>query len=602
MDLEKIATSALVSSISQTDILSGFINNGDKEPCWDGNIYIYENSSHSKKNIKRIPTQVKGKGVKGKVAKNTIKYRVTYDDLQAYMMDGGTLFFVVYIDKKTGEPLQIYYADLLPVRIMEIIKQKQDSYSISFAKFSSDNKKKIEIVLDAYDNAQKQKSYAGQKLPTIDELSKEGILESISFNITHTGANISPSTIPQIMEGKSITLYANIKGNPIGIPVEHHKNITHVMSYQYIDEKIYVNDIEYYDHYKIVHSASTAKTIIGNCLTITAPIFDENINEKLVPVTININVKGTLKEQIKGFEFVKAVFDNNGFEISNNHIPIKLKENKFEEKIQEFSYKLDGLNYIRNLLETMHIKKDLELDDFSKEDEENLNFLIAAIGERKPVRKVCEGSYSIQLLKISNIALGVVYIKHTDGNYYMYDYFGNHFEAYWKNDDKEMRISQFSIMNVDDFLKYDNMFLPIIIEDFKSIPPSDEIINNANLLMLDMIKAYDQFNNEELLDAAEQINDWLKEYSQFIDSDICIINGCQIAIRKRKLEYGETSKLIYIAEKSDNINYRAAAFILLGYTDEVNKIFSLFDTEQMEEFSNFPIYFLYKLSQKLNIE
>lgn len=97
---------------------------------------------------------------------------------------------------------------------MEIIKQKQDSYSISFAKFSSDNKKKIEIVLDAYDNAQKQKNYAGKKLPTIDELSKEGILESISFNITHTGTNISPSTIPQIMEGKSITLYANIKGNP----------------------------------------------------------------------------------------------------------------------------------------------------------------------------------------------------------------------------------------------------------------------------------------------------------------------------------------------------------------------------------------------------
>ena len=179
---------------------------------------------------------------------------------------------------------------------------------------------------------------------------------------TRRRANISPSTIPQIMEGKSITLYANIKGNPIGIPVEHHKNITHVMSYQDIDEKIYVNDIEYYDHYRIVHSASTAKTIIGNCLTITAPIFDENINEKLVPVTINIKVKGTLKEQIKGFEFVKAVFDNNGFEISNNHIPIKLKENRFEEKIQQFSYKLDGLNYIRNLLETMHIKKDLELE------------------------------------------------------------------------------------------------------------------------------------------------------------------------------------------------------------------------------------------------
>ena len=30
MDLEKIATSAIVSSISKTDTLSGFINDGDK--------------------------------------------------------------------------------------------------------------------------------------------------------------------------------------------------------------------------------------------------------------------------------------------------------------------------------------------------------------------------------------------------------------------------------------------------------------------------------------------------------------------------------------------------------------------------------------------
>ena len=58
MDIERIATSALVSSISKTDTLRGFINDGDKEPCCAGNIYIYENSKHSKKNIRRIPTQM----------------------------------------------------------------------------------------------------------------------------------------------------------------------------------------------------------------------------------------------------------------------------------------------------------------------------------------------------------------------------------------------------------------------------------------------------------------------------------------------------------------------------------------------------------------
>lgn len=36
MDLEKLATSAIEKEIAKTDLLSSFINSGDKEPCWDG--------------------------------------------------------------------------------------------------------------------------------------------------------------------------------------------------------------------------------------------------------------------------------------------------------------------------------------------------------------------------------------------------------------------------------------------------------------------------------------------------------------------------------------------------------------------------------------
>jgi hypothetical protein len=38
MDIEKIATSAIITEISKTDMLSGYISEGDKEPCWDGSI------------------------------------------------------------------------------------------------------------------------------------------------------------------------------------------------------------------------------------------------------------------------------------------------------------------------------------------------------------------------------------------------------------------------------------------------------------------------------------------------------------------------------------------------------------------------------------
>ena len=554
MDLEKIATSAIVSSISKTDTLSGFINDGDKEPCWDGNIYIHENSRHSKKNIKRIPTQVKGKDVKTKSVKDKIKYRVKYDDLKAYMMDGGTLFFVVYIEKETGEALQIYYADLLPIRIMKILEQTQDSYSIDFFSFPSDNKEKIEVVLNAYNDAQRQKSFAGTNSPTIEEL-----------------------------------------GNPIGIPVEQHQNITQVTTCQKFDKKIFVNGIEYYNHYLVLHSAFDTKLIIGNCLTMTTPVVAD-ANESSIKTTIHIDVKGTLREQIKGFEFIQAVYANNGYEIENTHISILLKEKHFEEKIQGYSNRLSWLKYILDLLKSMHVKKDLEIENFSEEDEKNLNFLIAAHGKHKPVREEERQLECLQLLKISNISLGVIYIKHTDGYYYMHDYFGEHLESYWKDGDKATRISQFTVMTMADFLKYDNIRLPMIADDFKLLPCSEEIINEANLLMLEMIKAYDKSKNDELLVTAKKINDWLQEHPKLIGREVCIINKYQIKIRKTYLGYSDKAELFSIIEKSENNNYRAGAFILLGEFDEAKKIFDSYGEEQMQEFINYPIYTLYQQS------
>lgn len=48
MDIEKLATSAIEDVISKTDYISSYVNNGDKEPCWDGHLYAY--SDTSKKN------------------------------------------------------------------------------------------------------------------------------------------------------------------------------------------------------------------------------------------------------------------------------------------------------------------------------------------------------------------------------------------------------------------------------------------------------------------------------------------------------------------------------------------------------------------------
>lgn len=45
MDIEQLATSTIKMLIARMSLLSAYIAEKDKEPLWDGHIYIYTNKS-----------------------------------------------------------------------------------------------------------------------------------------------------------------------------------------------------------------------------------------------------------------------------------------------------------------------------------------------------------------------------------------------------------------------------------------------------------------------------------------------------------------------------------------------------------------------------
>ena len=95
MDIERLATSAVKECLSYCDGISPFINDGDKEPAWDGHIYVYPNNKKEKlEMLGRIPVQVKGKKV-DKLLGSTYKFTVEVSDLKKYANDGGVIYFVV---------------------------------------------------------------------------------------------------------------------------------------------------------------------------------------------------------------------------------------------------------------------------------------------------------------------------------------------------------------------------------------------------------------------------------------------------------------------------------------------------------------------------
>lgn len=593
MEIEKLATSAVINELSKTDRLSSFINSGDKEPCWDGNVYIHEDKARTKKNIKKVQIQVKGKTVSLRDAKRTISYSISFDDLNAYMMNGGTLFFVVYLDKNTGEAIQIYYSELLPIKIKKLFEVKKNKYSVKFRKFPSDNLQKTELLINYYENVQKQVSFAGKDIPTIDDLAKEGILESVSIHYTGIGNYNSYSIFPKLLDGKAITLYAKIKGSSTLIPIDYYDEITKIIMFNETSLPVSVNGKVYYINYKVCTTAEKIEIQIGSSVKLIFSNVDKV--DSVVPVSINIDICGTLKQQIAAIEFVSAIIEYGEFNIGKYKITTNFTQEEIDKiESNDFSEVLSGYYKIKELMDLMNVKKDLDIEKCTQEDIDTLNLLIGTIINKLPVKENPGYPANVQKKTIANLTLAVVYIENPNGGYRVFDYFGNHFDVTWAPDDSgPQEVSQFFSMGTSDYLMLDNINLKMIVEDFKKVNPSSLHLELANNTMLNMLKAYDKKPNKDFLIAAEALCEWQNEYLEYIPKNITAVNRLQIKLRERKLNFNEKAELYSIIEHEEDERIKIGAFLLLDEQEKAKEMLKKLSCEEQDRFKDFPIYKFY---------
>lgn len=599
MDLEKLATSAIEKEIAKTDLLSSFINSGDREPCWDGHIYIHEDKKKTKKNIKKVAAQVKGKAVRTRDAKRTISYPISCDDLRAYMMNGGTVFFVVYLNKDTGDVLQIYYVSLLPVMVKKLLDEKksQRTISVKFHKFPADNARKTELFLNFYEESKKQVSFAGKDLPNVDDLIKKGLLENISFSYTGLGACPDTRLLPKIIDGKSLTLYANIKGGTAPIPIEYFDEITNITTSKDTNIPISVKGHIYYDKVKTIATADTIEQQIGSSVKIIAPNVDKV--DSSIKIHLNINLTGTLTEQIEALEFIIALVDNEAFNFGDAEFPAKFPQSELDRmEAYNFPEMLSNRKHIKEVLDSMNVKKDLELSKCTSDDIDNLMRIVNSIGDHRIIRGEIDEKNPGQKIKIANLTVAVVYIK-ANGGYRIYDFFGNRFDVKWAPEGMEpVEVSQFMMMRPDDYLTLDNLDLEKVVENFKIIPPSTTHFELSNNCMLSMLNAYDKAPNPELLNAARQMNVWLGQHTDFLSSEIVTLNRLQIELRERPLEFSEKQELYTIVTTAKDEFQRLGAFLLLDEQEEARKIFDTLEEDRLNLFKGFPIYKFYKYAEE----
>lgn len=580
-DIETAATAAIKIKLADTDLLSQYINERDKEPIWDGFIYAYRNKS--KKNddlIGRAPVQVKGQTVK-RIPKKNPKYKVSITNLEKYRNDGGVLYFVVHIDADKNK--KIYYAALQPFLINHYLRIAQGKKPISInLKELPDKPNDFEnIVINFIEESQKQSISKTGKNWTIEEVEKLLGRENMRMNCHFTCIGYDRNDPFSYLKNNELYLHIQNSDGTLSFPVEHLESVEAVITERSID--VYSNGRKYYDLVKVErHKDETLTLYFGKGIKYILGRDKE---------TLKYTFAGNLNERIRDLRFIIDVFDTKCLTVNG----VDLSFSPTQKEIESFDIDAAGgtLKYyelVKEMLDILHVSIPLDMDKLTEKQEDIVKMLINTIVYKKSVGFKEKGQIPpVVSLEISNIRLLLFFGQRSDGLYDVKDFF--EYDINCKLDERgDYPTTQYCIMNKRDYAYSSN----IIIEKIRtSFMKYDNQGHRERMVfsILEMIKAYDLSKKEELLEVALELCKWLedKEPENFVH----VINRIQCEIRLREISDSEIAELMAILQTDIDQQSQAGIQILMGNKRLADHYIELLDDETKKTFMEYPIYHLY---------
>ena len=587
--IETLSVNAVRDSIMMTDYLDQFIPDNDKEPFWDGAVYIYGNRNHTKENFRgRVPVQVKGTENEN-FSKDEISFPISTTDLRGYLADGGAIYFVVYIGS-AGLRRKIYYIELTPIRIRIILEEakKQGTKNVKLKAFPDDSNKKSTIFLNCLQNCKKQSSFSEAHLFSLEELQEQGLLENITIPLAGIGIK---NDLQTALVTNDIYIYANVKGSSIPQPLKILPE--DMQTHEDVDALITIDGKTFYNKLRIVKNSENTKYVFGNSLTLTA-------NQESVGIKMSYKNSDDIRVISTDLDFMLTYIDKGYFEINGQKIPFEYKNADYSTfNIEEQRNILDFAKKATAVLDVLECKKKLSIQSLGDVDCRNLYRLYDALVENKPVKGLKEDLPYVCVMKIGNLNFVIVcnHIEGEQGTYNLANFFGANLVAtYQGHNEERLPMSQYAILKSDDFLRADNLKCELFLPSFKNIEKHEETFERANWFLLDLISAYDKSNNQSILNSAYEFAEWiLTDSGDSIPLNIKTLNMLQVVKRMRAFNEEEIKTLYQIiADKESSNSTLVGAFLLLEQQLPAEMYFYKMEETEQEEFIKYPIYHFWK--------
>lgn len=581
--IEETAVHIVGLYFSNAHTISPYISSNDKEPCWDGNLYIYSNEPMKNSTLYgRVPVQIKGKFFKDKVCKNDITYSVSLVDLKNYMRDGGIIYFVVGIWENF---YKIYYAKLTPLKLKTYIKHcKRESASIKLTELKEYSFDIDCEIRDFYDNCKVQ---TGNTDNTVDI--KDIFSSKKAVNLTFFASalkNNEQCKISEYLAKHPVYLYAETTDGfnnkvlrPVGdedLSLNFKESIPAEVK---VGDKVYYNEIQ-----RTCKQNGNILIYIGRSLRMEISS-DGNVNRN-----INFKLNETeLSSWIKEAEFIFKIAETKCFEIDK--VCFKLNGNEENKYIDWCRNRLRFAKKIQSVLSALHVNKELVIKEFSQDEINTINILYKALCEQDEI-SINESLPPIFTVSLSNLCLALFASKTPTGKYRIYSYKDVTGDISYtdSNTNVPAKTSIYSWFQTDGFKIVSNIDYDDILPSYKKVYiENHNVTQRANNDMLMMILAYDENHDDKLLKSSKDLCEWLISINEKDEVNTYFLNLMQIIKRKRDLT-NEERKEIMIKFDLCNSMEKLACCLLLDNNEMANHYFNQLNDSEKEFFTTLPIY------------
>lgn len=583
MDIEKLATSAIEDVIAKTDYITPYVNSGDKEPCWDGYLYAYTDTS--KKNdffIGKVPIQVKGQKCNN-FAETEHRYLVRVTDLINFRIEGGTIYFVVQINNNGDK--KIFYNALLPFELNKMISEagKKNKITVKMYEFPTNKNEITNIIINFVRDKESQVLLRNGKNISLEELGEQIGLDKCSFTFSYTGLGYDTKEPYKYLFDHDVYLYAECKEINLKVPIEHMWRAE--ICKTELDGEVRVGNTIYYNGYGVVHKPYGDELHIGKSINFLIK------NDGTAKVQYKLS--GNLDERIVAEEMLIELIKEKEFFVNN----VRLEINPLEDELKTFELKkseahLLYLKTVKEILDSLGVKEPLECSNLTEKDEEYIEMLIRSQKNSEKVGFSNLHIPPIAYIQIGNLKIMLYFNEQDDGKYIIENYCACTIEVVGEyTDGNRFLTSKYTLLMAEDFATASNLDFDIIVNELIQTNNPGHI-SRTTLTLLEMLKAYDNTKDSMLLESAIRLADWLKQVDE---TDVSLINLLQCHYRKREMNEEEENMLEdIIARNREDRQVCVAAHILLGNSKRARSIIATWADEQKKVFEKYPIYSMIK--------